>query len=133
MLDPLGGPGPIVANDEREADPGEGGARPVAGDDARPEGPARVRGHEVPAGSSYSAHATSRFAEYFAERKEKTQVHAGQKVHLHSPVTDDGVNWGGVVEGSETVTAADRTTKYVRGVDYTMDYGLGTFTALARP
>ena len=79
----------------------------------------------------YSAHATSRFAEYFGERKEKTQVHAGQKVHLHGAVTDDGVNWGGVVEGSETVTAADRTTKFVRDVDYTMDYGLGTFTALA--
>ena len=129
-LDPLGRPGPIVAQTN---------ARPfqvkVALDPTH-ETTLDLKGqHEF--GDTkyrrvmYSAHATSRFAEYFAERKEKTQVHAGQKVLLHAPVTDDGVNWGGVVEGSETVTAADRTTKYVRGVDYTMDYGLGTFSALA--
>jgi hypothetical protein len=76
----------------------------------------------------YTAHATSRFAEYFAERKSRMNVHAGQQVSLHPPVTDDGVNWGGVVEGSEVVTAADRTTKYARGTDYTMDYAAGTLT-----
>jgi hypothetical protein len=128
-LDPLGRPGPIVAPTS---------AKPfqvkVALDPTH-ETTLDLKGqHEF--GDTkyrrvmYSAHATSRFAEYFAERKEKTQVHDGQKVLLHPPLTDDGVNWGGVVEGSETVTAADRTTKYVRGVDYTMDYGLGTFTAL---
>ncbi len=78
----------------------------------------------------YTADATSRFAEYFAERKTKVQVHAGQSILLHAPVTTEGTNWGGVVEFSEVVTAADRTKKYVRGVDYTMDYGLGRFTAL---
>ena len=80
---------------------------------------------------SYSAHATSRFAEYFAERKSRTHVHAGEAVHLHAPVKDDGVNWGGVVEGSETVTASDRTTRYVRGTDYKIDYAAGTLTPLA--
>jgi len=80
---------------------------------------------------SYSAHATSRFAEYFAERKKKVDLHSGHPVLLHSPVTDDGVNWGGVVAGSETVTAFDRTTRYARGVDYTMDYASGKLTPLA--
>jgi hypothetical protein len=79
----------------------------------------------------YWADATSRFAEYFAERKTRMQVHSGQAVKLHPTVVDAGVNWGGVVDGSETVTAADRTTRYVRGTDYTMDYELGTFTAAA--
>jgi len=130
MLDPLGGPGPIVA--QTNAVPFQ---VKVALDPTH-ETTLDLKGqHEFGDTKyrrvTYSAHATSRFAEYFAERKEKMQVHAGQKVLLHPPVTDDGVDWGGVVEGSETVTAADRTTKYVRGVDYTMDYGLGTFTALA--
>jgi hypothetical protein len=129
-LDPLGGPGPIVANTNAvpfqvkvALDPTHETTLDLKGQ--HEFGDTKYRR------VTYSAHATSRFAEYFAERKERTQVHAGQKVLLHPPVTDDGVNWGGVVEGSETVTAADRTTKYVRGVDYTMDYALGTFTALA--
>src|SRR5439155_10591701 len=80
---------------------------------------------------NYAAHATSRFAGYFAERKSGMQVHAGQAITLHPPVTDDGVNWGGVVEGSETVTASDRTRRYVRGTDYTMDYAAGKLAPLA--
>src|SRR5438034_1436801 len=59
------------------------------------------------------------------------QEHAGQTITLHPPVTDDGVNWGGVVEGSETVTASDRTKRYVRGTDYAMDYAAGKLTPLA--
>jgi hypothetical protein len=78
----------------------------------------------------YLVDGTSRFAEYFAERKSRMQVHAGTAVLLHAPVTDDGINWGGVVEGSETVTASDRTTKYARGTDYVMDYAAGTLTPL---
>ena len=130
MIDSLANPGPI---------PAQGNAKPIQVKvplDPSHETTLDLKGqHEFGDTKyrkiSYSAHATSRFAEYFAERKTKMQVHDGQKVLLHAPVTDDGVNWGGVVEGSETVTAADRTTKYVRGVDYTMDYALGTFTAAA--
>jgi hypothetical protein len=129
-LDPLGRPGPIVAQTNAKPfqvkvplDPAHETTLDLKGQ--HEFGDTKYR--KV----MYSAHATSRFAEYFAERKEKMQVHAGQKVVLHPPVTDEGVTWGGVVEGSETVTAADRTTKYVRDIDYTMDYGAGTFTAAA--
>ncbi len=80
---------------------------------------------------SYSADATSRFAEYFAERKDRMKLRAGHAVELHPPVTDDGINWGGVVGGSESVTAADRTTRYVRDTDYTIDYQAGRLTPLA--
>ena len=129
-LDPIGKPGPIVAQMTAKPfqvkvplDPTHETALDLKGQ--HEFGDTKYR-H-----INYSAHATSRFAEYFAERKTRMQVHAGQTVVLHPPVTDDGVNWGGVVEGSETVTAGDRSTKYVRDVDYTIDYGLGTFTAAA--
>lgn len=79
---------------------------------------------------SYAADATSRFAEYFAERKDKESLRAYRAVHLSAPVKDDGIDWGGVVEGSEGVVAADGSTRYVRGTDYVMDYAKGTLTPL---
>ena len=130
MLDSLANPGPIVA---------QGNARPFQAKvplDPSHETTLDLQwqhefGDTKYRRINYSAHATSRFAEYFAERKSRTHVHAGQHIELHSPVNDDGVNWGGVVEGSETVTASDRTTRYVRGTDYTMDYAKGRLTPLA--
>ncbi len=80
---------------------------------------------------SYAADATSRFAEYFAERKDREALRAYRAVQLNAPVKDDGIDWGGVVEGSEAVVADDRSTRYVRGTDYTMDYAKGTLTPLA--
>jgi hypothetical protein len=78
---------------------------------------------------SYSAIATSRFAEYFAQRR-RGLVLTSAPFLVNGPVTDDGENLGGVVAGSESVTASDRSRTFQRGTDYTMDYLAGTITAL---
>lgn len=82
---------------------------------------------------NYSATATTRFAEYFVERKVNVQLIAGSAYSLD---TD------GVVEGSESVKLvidedeAHTTTTYVRGEeentgDYTMNYAAGEITRVA--
>ena len=128
MLDPLSEPGPLTAN---------GNARPFQvqvplAADAADETKLAISGrHEFGDTKyrriSYSAIATSRFGEYFAQRLRGITLTSGPLL-VHQPVTDDGDNLGGMVEGSETVTASDRTRTYQRGVDYTVDYLAGTLT-----
>ena len=69
----------------------------------------------------YTLIASSRFAEYFLERKKGVTIGAAQSLALDA---------AGVVNGSEAVRAADGSTSYVRGVDYEMDYAAGSLTAL---
>lgn len=71
---------------------------------------------------TYTASATTRFSEYFKETKRAILLSSGVPITLDS---------NGVVEGSETVRAADGSGSFALSEDYTMDYATGTLTPLA--
>ncbi|GAB3765000.1 hypothetical protein [Microlunatus parietis] len=66
---------------------------------------------------NYELIASTRFAEYFTERK-RTTLTAG---------TDTKISTAGIVPGSDVITSTDGPRKtYARNVDYTIDYAAGT-------
>jgi hypothetical protein len=128
ILDALAEPGPLTAN---------GNARPfrvqvpLAGDPADESKLAIEGRHEFGDTKyrriNYSAIATSRFGEYFAQRLRGVTL-TGAPFLVGQPVTDDGENLGGVVAGSDSVTASDGSRTFQRDVDYVIDYLSGKLT-----
>jgi hypothetical protein len=79
---------------------------------------------------TYSTIGTTRFKEYFVDRKELTFVKpsASQTLTLDSQWTGPAQGTTGVVPESETVQNPEGTKTYKRGENYEMDYEAGTIT-----